>query len=142
MRTILAPAVIAMVAGSALAAPTIPASQAAAVIKCPQGTTATQDGNRLLCRANFVCDTGYEAIAVNGGGITCFKRENFVAAADCNNCGLGVHVQTARSGKDTCTPPIGKADASKLACCKGATRWQDLNGQLDVCGFFAAPRPQ
>lgn len=109
---------------------------------CPAGTNGTVVNGELKCTLVLKCASGYEAFpATKDGktGLICFKRQNLLAAADCNNCGIGVHVQTPRENKDTCTPPIGKHDPSKLKCCQQTSRWQDKDGQTDVCGTFAAP---
>jgi hypothetical protein len=119
-----------------------PTSQNDQIRSCPQGTTASVVNGRLNCSLTFACPSGYQAFAV-GQGLICFKRENAAAAADCNECHPGGHIQVAQNEKDTCKlGGVGTSEPSKLACCNNAVRWEDKDGNLDVCGFFAAPKPQ
>jgi hypothetical protein len=119
-----------------------PASENDQVRRCPPGSTASVSGGKLKCNLTFSCPSGYQAIAV-GQGLICFKRENAVVAADCNDCHPGAHVQVARNGGDTCKlGGVGSSEPDKLACCNNSVKWTDKDGTLDVCGFFAAPAPQ
>jgi hypothetical protein len=119
-----------------------PTSQNGQIRTCPAGSTASVVSGKLKCSLTFACASGYEGFAV-GQGFICFKRENSVAAADCNECHPGGHVQVARNGADTCKlGGVGPSEPGKLACCNNAVRWTDKDGNLDVCGFFAAPAPQ
>jgi hypothetical protein len=119
-----------------------PASEAAQIRTCPAGTTAAVVSGKLKCSLTFACPAGFKGFAV-GQGLICFKRENALAAADCNECHAGAHVQVALPNADTCKlGGLGASEPNKLACCNNAVRWQDKDGNLDVCGFFAAPAPQ
>jgi hypothetical protein len=129
-----------VLAGGTAAADGPPGSVSHLIRNCPAGTTAAVVNGQLRCTSTFKCPWGYDPQPVNDG-LICFKRENLVSAADCNNCSLGWHTQKALNEDDTCQAPFGPSEPSKLACCNGAIRWQDKDGLLDVCGFFAAPAP-
>lgn len=119
-----------------------PTTENGQIRRCPQGTTASVVSGKLKCSLTFACPSGFQGIAV-GQGLICFKRENPAAAADCNECHPGGHVQVAVNGKDTCKlGGVGTSEPDKLSCCNNTVRWEDKDGTLDVCGQFAAPAPQ
>jgi hypothetical protein len=116
----------------------VPQEEASKIARCPAGTSSVVDGDVLKCKAEFRCSAGYTATPT-ANGLICFKRQNAIAAADCNNCNVGAHVQVGRPGRDTCSL-FNSNEPNKLRCCGGATRWKDKDGLVDVCGFFSKPQ--
>jgi hypothetical protein len=116
----------------------VPSSESLKIATCPPGTSSVFEGDVLKCRAEFRCSAGFTATPT-ANGLICFKRQNAIASADCNNCTAGVHVQVGKPGNDTCSL-FGSNEPNKLRCCGGAIRWQDKDGLVDVCGYFAKPQ--